>query len=287
MAANSTRSGRAFTLIELLVVIAIIAVIMSILLPALAGGREAAMALKCQIRIRSLAQAAEFYARDNEDVLWDNEPRDGWARKQVGRLVLPGPVFEYSENAGEMLACPKNRRQNPYGQDKREIEDVPQVEGAQLDFDFTLAVGAQGAKTTVESKIHYLDRSRWIGLPPSTFSKDEGLANLERFRALPVFIEESSYWYNSQDTDGRWSNVDQFTTRHFGDGYYSMIDLSVERFDVFAGRSESELEEGDDSTHRDWYVFDTSRARLHFWKRVYEVATAFGDINSHKFRAYP
>lgn len=56
---------RAFTLIELLVVISIIAVLISILLPALSRARAEGSKLKCMANIRSITQTALSYANDD------------------------------------------------------------------------------------------------------------------------------------------------------------------------------------------------------------------------------
>lgn len=61
------RSG--FTLIELLVVIAIIALLLSILMPALGKAKEVAMRIRCGNRLRQWGLAIQMYATDSDGKL--------------------------------------------------------------------------------------------------------------------------------------------------------------------------------------------------------------------------
>ncbi|HZW06497.1 MAG TPA: type II secretion system protein [Phycisphaerales bacterium] len=64
MSGSTTRSRRGFTLIELLVVIAIIALLVSILLPALAGARNEARKIVSQSNLRGMTQNIFGYSTD-------------------------------------------------------------------------------------------------------------------------------------------------------------------------------------------------------------------------------
>jgi prepilin-type N-terminal cleavage/methylation domain-containing protein len=63
---GSSQSRRAFTLVELLVVIGIIAVLISLLLPALSQVRERSNRIKCLTNMKRIGEAMRIYAHDHK-----------------------------------------------------------------------------------------------------------------------------------------------------------------------------------------------------------------------------
>ena len=108
------RAGFAFTLIELLVVIAIIAVLASLLLPALARAKAQAQATACRGHLKQMGIAWEIYLGEHEERFPDrrdlkvslpggykpwagwptSDPRAGWAPWVLTRELPISPLWQ-------------------------------------------------------------------------------------------------------------------------------------------------------------------------------------------------
>ena len=151
------QARRAFTLIELLVVIAIIAVLIGILLPSLGSARGTARTTKCVANVRSFALAANLYANDFKDRIWDSSRRINppnadftvWARlprADTPTITGPGLVYQYMDDVEQVGECPTNRRRNSLGQEARPGNaNNPWGTQSGIDFDYTFINRMQGA----------------------------------------------------------------------------------------------------------------------------------------------
>ena len=92
------RNQGGFTLIELLVVLALIALLVTILLPALGAARETAQRVVCAGQVRQIGAAFELYAHDHAQYV----PYASWSRDFA-------PQISYDDLLAEYLGHPLTR----------------------------------------------------------------------------------------------------------------------------------------------------------------------------------
>ncbi len=98
-----TKTKKTFTLIELLVVVAIIAVLISILLPALSTARQLAQGLNCLNQLRQVGIATQEYVSDNNMVLFLNTV--GYPSTTAWRRWMQALIPTYLNNY-DIVRCP-------------------------------------------------------------------------------------------------------------------------------------------------------------------------------------
>ncbi len=103
------KSPKAFTLIELLVVIAIIALLLSIIMPALRAVKEKAKATICKTNLHQWGLCYQLYANDYEQK---------FPVYESGSYTFMESLRDYSDSIDKMRLCPsanKSSQNNPTG----------------------------------------------------------------------------------------------------------------------------------------------------------------------------
>jgi prepilin-type N-terminal cleavage/methylation domain-containing protein/prepilin-type processing-associated H-X9-DG protein len=143
------RAARAFTLVELLVVIGIIAVLISLLLPALGRARAQAQTAACLANLRSIGQAINIYAINNRQSL----PYGSW----LGGAMSASPDSrkpDYTNPNDPAVDWSLLLMSNALGRGGQTVGETVGTDGRRLDQMFTCPTAIQDFQKVLR-RIHY------------------------------------------------------------------------------------------------------------------------------------
>lgn len=210
---------KAFTLVELLVVIGIIALLLSILMPALSKAREMAKEVKCRSNLKQLILAFRMFASEHNDRL----PAD---RLDIGR-ANPDENDWLMGDAQSLANAPTNGTIYRYVKTPN-IYRCPATKN-----------GVVGSGVDSNGKFDYVDFIAWTGAHTAQI-KQESHFNYPDGRIdtlpTPIITEEDPQLYlNSTWIQGDHCAEDRMASTHRGGANYAAIDGSAWWFSEPAG----------------------------------------------------
>ena len=241
---------KGFTLIELLIVIAIIAILLSILIPAIQRAKEQAQAAMCQSNLKQWAHAVVMYTEEHKNKLW----LDCYAS---GHPTLRGDWMEvlrpYYGDLDEMRCCPRAKMpsQDPGGERRGSVDTCW---GNPEDVTESSRGGFWGS----------YGLNRWVTNPNSGDMRFFRRTTEEGAGDIPVFMD-STHWHFSPHMHG-FNRVPDKKLEHYSDIATNAPVTQIWRVTIdrhFGGVNSSFL----DGTVRKVYLWDLWSLK---WFRGYE-----------------
>jgi prepilin-type N-terminal cleavage/methylation domain-containing protein/prepilin-type processing-associated H-X9-DG protein len=205
---------KAFTLIELLVVIAIIALLVSVVMPALRRAKEAGQRVVCSVHLKSLGTANVIYANEHNSwyvPVYDKNNKNGahWISNKDFRSYLEMDAFQGNPAAGnydapDQLLCPADRiSSDPVNKSSQNVllsYGYNYTDWGWLNFDYA---GHKSTKISLPAvKLAFTDSiDWWVDWAAADYARGWdllGQASLEAYKASPYFLNGPTIYRHSQ-----------------------------------------------------------------------------------------
>lgn len=218
LCAPHAAARRGFTLIELLVVVAIIAMLISILVPALGRARQQGRAVVCESNLRMLAFAVQMYADANKGWFPEWGYAHGGGEAKAGHAWINTMSAEYGRQR-DLLRCTADQSTHW----TRPVEG--KLRRTSYAVNYYLSTGGEDNPLWWRDG-HAYNRQDWLQRPAATIFFAE-LAE-EGDYALTDHVH-ADYWQDFYPDDRAKAAEMVMIERHLGEACYGLADGHAER----------------------------------------------------------